>query len=285
MALTTIGHSNQIDRSSVGDGSWEATLPLTNLQVSALGAVARSTDLALGSTKFVITLPSNQFVRLFAIVNHNLSLSALWRVKFSTTSDFVEGLISDTGWVDIWPQVYPIGTLPWGAPNFWSQKYSAEEAGGYTTATPILLDSSTHVGFISVEIDDTSNADGYVQIGRAFVGPAIETKIQFGATLGWESDTTAQKALSGALIFDRKTPKRVFRGSTPPMPEQTMISDIFEMQRRVGLDGEVFFMLDPDDTWQALRRQFLAHMRQLAPLSHVLPEYQSTDFEAEELIA
>lgn len=69
------------DAGTLSGGSWEATLPLTNLQTAWLAEVARSTDAALASTALVCDQGSSKRIRAVSLHGHNLSLAAKYRVR------------------------------------------------------------------------------------------------------------------------------------------------------------------------------------------------------------
>ena len=57
------------------------------------------------------------------------------------------------------------------------------------------------------------------------------------------------------------------------------------MMRRQSLDGEILFIMNPDDATHALRRAFLANLVQMSDLSFpVESDYMSATMEIEEVI-
>ena len=280
-----LGIPNRIDSATISGGSWQATLPLADLQNRTLGKVARSSDALATSTKFDVDLGTEKNIRLLSLVNHNLSLDATVRIKAAATADFAI-LAYDSGSVEVWPVVYPSETLAWEDNNWWDGKYTAEQREGYTWSFNHILAANSLTRYWRVEITDTANASGYVQIGRVFIGTAWQPEINmsYGVALGWETDTAIQRARSGSLYFDRRTPRRVVRFSLETMLIDDAMANAFEVQRRAGIDGEVLFIFDPDDKVHALRRRFLGRMRELSAIE--LPYYNchQTNFQIEELI-
>jgi hypothetical protein len=130
--------------------------------------------------------------------------------------------------------------------------------------------------YIRVEIVDTSNPDGYVQLNRFIVAPAWEPSLNmsYGGSVGWVSGAENSKTLGGATIYDRRKAARTHRFTIENMTPAQAMAYPFEMQRLLDLDREVFFVYDPSDTDLLLKqRSFLATMRQLNPIEY--PYYNS----------
>lgn len=280
-----IGFPNRIDAAALSGGSWLAARPLSKLQNRQIGDVARSTNVALASTKFDIDLGADKNIRIVDLRNHNFSLQAKYRITASSTSDFA-ALAVDSGWLDAWPTVYPFDSLEWEDDNFWTGKYTDEQRAGYVPAVTHLLAANVLARFWRVEVDDTLNPAGYIQIGRIFIGPAWQPakNMSFGASVGWETSTVVQEAWSGSEYFDSKTPFRVARFALDWMTEDEGMANAFELQRQAGVDREVMWIHDPADTIHALRRRFLGRLRQLSQIEFPYSNVTKNAFEIKELL-
>lgn len=280
-----LGFPNRADIAVLTGGSWSTKLPLTNLLDRIIGRVARTTSTAPASSIIVIDLGKSTNVRDVTLRNHNLSLAARYRVTGSAVSDFSVKTY-DSGWKDVWPEVYAWGTLEWEDDNFWSGKYTAEETQGYTTQLDHILPVAKALRYWKIELSDSTNPTGYLQAGRLFIGPAWQPQLNmsYGASLAWETGTTAQAALSGAEYFDRRTPFRVQRFSIDWMDQDEAFCKAFELQRQAGIDREVLFIHDPDDTTHALRRRFLGRLRALSPIEYPYFNTNKAAFEVKELL-
>jgi hypothetical protein len=285
MSNIMLGFPNRTDTSALSNGSWVATLPLANLQERLISQVARTTDATLASTKFDINLGAPKNIRLLNLTNHNLSLPATYRVTASTGAAFA-ALVYDSGWLPVWPVVYPYGTLEWEDDNWWSGQYTAEQIAGYTTALTHILPTNNLAQYWRIELNDATNAAGYVQIGRLFIGPAWQptNNMSYGSSLAWETKTVVDEAISGAEYFDRRTPYRVARVSFDWMSTDEAFSNAFEITRRAGIDQEIMFVYDPADTVHALRRRFLSRMRVLNPIENPYHDTNKEAFEFKELL-
>jgi hypothetical protein len=276
---------NRIDQATLSGGTWEATLPRSNLQNRTLGKVARTSTDATSATQFDVDLAVERFIRCIALVNHNISLAGKARIRASTVSNFAT-TVYDSGWVDVWPTVHAFGDVAWGEINWWDGKYSDEERAGYTATYPLLLTTAIQARYWRVEIDDTSNAAGYIQIGRVFIGDGWqpEYNMSYGASIGWEPQTEIQQAKSGAEYFDRRTPYRVVRFELPVLSHDEGMGKAFELFRRAGIDQEVFYAFDPTDTIHALRRQYLGRLREMSAIEYPYYNLNKTGFEIKELL-
>lgn len=280
-----MGFPNRVDAAALSGGSWTTGLPLSNLQDRTLARVARTTDAALTSTTFDVDHGASKSVRVLALANHNLSTYARIRVRGSNDATFATS-VTDTGWVDVWPVVYAYGLLEWEDDNWWSGKYGADELQGYRWTRVIVLPSLVALRYWRVEIDDQRNASNYVQIGRLFIGPVWQPKLNmsYGASIGWETTREAQPALGGAEYFADGVEYRVTKFSLDCMDQDEAFSRAFEIQRQASIDKEVLWIQNSGDTNHALRRQFLARLRSLSAIEYPYYQINKAAFELKELI-
>jgi hypothetical protein len=289
MANCMMGFPNRADKASLSGGSWMAGLPRANLQDRVIGRVARTANAALASTQFNMDMGPAGKARALSMRKHNMSLAAKYRLR--ATSDPANTEFSlpdsyDSGWQDVWPTVYPFGTLEWGDENWWSGKYTVDETEGYIAELVHILPADRYERWWRIEFDDQGNADGYIEIGRLFIGPVWQPNInmEYGASIGWETTTEARQAISGAEYFSDGINFRVQRFTLGCMDQDEAFSQAFELQRRAGISGEILWIHDPDDTVHALRRRYLARMRQLSAIDYPYYGANSTAFELKELL-
>lgn len=285
MANVMLGFPNRIDASVLSGGAWMASLPLSNLQDRVIGRVARTANLALASTQFDINLGAPKPIRTIGVIHHNCSLFAQYRIRGASDASFSH-VVYDAGFADVWPVVYPSESLDWEADNWWSGKYTAEEIDGYTATLVHILPANKLAQYWRIEFSDTNNPAGYLQFGRVFIGPAWQPtyNMAIGASLGWQTKTDIQEAISGAEYFQRRVPYRVERFSLNLMKQDEAFANAFEIQRRAGIDQEILFIHDPDDTVHALRRRFLGRLREIGPIEFPYQTRNSTTFEMKELL-
>ena len=104
MANITIGYPNRIDAATLSGGSWETTLPRSNIQDRRLSKLARTT--AAGAS-LTIDLGSAKTVGILAIAAHNFSSAATIRLEGDDASGF-SSLNYDSGTIS----AYPTGSSP-----------------------------------------------------------------------------------------------------------------------------------------------------------------------------
>lgn len=285
MANTVLGYKNRIDKGVVTGPVW--VLPLINLQDPIIGRVTRSVDLDPSNTWFDVDLQTTYNTRVFAIAGHNFSPDATFRVRLSNDPLFEENIVYDSGLIDVWPAISTTESLEFEDDNFWFGQVSIEQREAFTKTRTLVLPAAVNHQYARVEINDTANPDGYIQIGRVFIGEGWQPRINFiaGAGIGWETDTKTFKALSGALYFDRKSPRRVAAFAFDWLSEEEAYGKAFDIVRSMGIDGEVMFIYNPEDTIHALSRQFLGHFRKLDPIrAAAIPGVFLNAHEIEELI-
>ncbi len=284
MGNTMIAYGNYVDSSVLSGGSWQGTLPLENLKNRQLGRLARTTGDDTGSTLFVANLGSPKVVQVLGILNHNLSSSAQYRIRGSDDSSFTT-VAYDTGWKQVWPSVYDLNSLEWESNNFWLGGYDTDEVAGYPWHLIELLTSTQNLQFWRFEFDDVNNPQGYVQIGRLFVGQAWQpaSGIAFGCSIGWEDPTGIQVALSSAEYFDSKAPYRVAKITTHFMETDEAMGRAFEIIRQSGSWKEIIYVHDVDDTTHAVRRRFPGRIRTVDQIANPYPDAFETSWDIKEL--
>lgn len=280
-----IGFPNRADVCTLTGGAWTMGLPRANLQNRILGKVARTIDDAVASTKFDINLGAPKHTRLLALANHNISLDGRYRVRGSSDPTFATSDV-DTGWNDVWPAVYPDGTLEWEDENWWDRRYSLEEIQGYKPLLTVILPVPYALQYWRVEIDDVTNPDGYLQFGRLFIGPAWQPAYNhsYGLTNAWETTTTVQTAVGGAEYFNEGPTFRVVRFSLDWLSQDEALAKAFEMDRRAGIHKEVLWIQNPSDTVHALRLRFLGRLRELTPIEHPYTNTNKKPYQIKELL-
>lgn len=280
-----IAYPNRADESALSNGNWTAALPLANLQNRIISRVARTIDASNASTRFDLALAKPRLIRVFAMVNHNLSGLAQYRIRAYSDAAYTN-LVADTGVTDVWPVVYPSGILEWEADNFWDGRYLDEDKVGYNLTLIALLPTAAFAQYYRFEFFDASNPAGYVQIGRVFLASEWQpvVNMDMGASLTYESKTVVDEAIGGAEYFDRRTPFRVARFTLSWMSEDEGYTRAFDLQRQIGMDGEVLYMYDANDTVHKLRRSFVGRLRTLGPLEAPEAIFTKSAFEIKELL-
>jgi len=224
-----------------------------------LSKVARSSNALAASTLIDIDLGGAKAVQAFGAIRTNISASgASYRLRGSTVSNFATS-------------VYDSGTV---------------SANAQTPDLIIGLPSAINARYWRLEITDTANAAGYVQIGRLFIGPALAPADNYskGAELGYQSRTGVQQSLGGVDHFDIRAGRRLFAFALDWLTEAEAHDQALELQRICDVHGEVLLIRDPSDTTYNQQRHFLGRLQQLSPLKNPYLTIHQAGFEVLEIV-
>lgn len=271
MANILLAFQNRTDAGTLSSGSWLSTLPLVNLQNRLVQKVARSTNAANASTKFDINLGGPKQVGVASLVVHNMSVSAKVRITGADNAGFVTP-VYQSAWIDVWPTgMIPQSLLEWEEDNFWLGTLSANARAGYQSPFIHLLPTAQTLQYWRVEVDDTANADGYVQIGRLFVSPTWTPTINYslGAELVYRDPTPIDTSLSGAEFFDVRGKPREFSFSLEGLTDTEAYDNVLQLQRLVGISGEILQIPDSADTTRLPARAYVGRLVDLQPIGQI----------------
>jgi hypothetical protein len=286
VANVLLAFQNRTDEGTLSGGSWLASLPLVNLQNRLVQRVARSTNAANASTKFDLNLGAAKNVGVLALVVHNMSVSAKVRITGDDDAAFTAP-VYQSAWIDVWPSgMIPQSLLEWEDDNFWLGTLSAQARAGYQSPFIHVLPSANTLQYWRVEIDDTSNSDGYVHIGRLFISPTWRPAINYslGADLVYRDTTPVETSLSGAEFFDQRSKVREFSFTLEGMTATEAYDYALQLQRQVGISGEILQVPDTDDTARIPARAYVGRLVSLSPIGNPQGERFRTQFTVRELV-
>lgn len=282
-----LGFPNRVDGATLSGGAWVEAMPLDNLKDRLLSRIARTINVNLSSTWFVVDLTRQRALRVFSLIGHNLSFSA--RIRLRGSDDPAFGTTKYDQTFDAWPAAggdWDIDALEWENDNFWLGSYNQEETEGQTAVSVHVLPDGVQARYWRVDLIDTQNDAGFVDVGRLFLGEAfLQPKVNmgYGASLGYETATAVETALGGAEFFDPRESLRVMRFQLAFMSEEEGFSKALELTRRAGIHREVFVIADPGDKLYGAQRNFLGRLRTLNPLEQAMFGLTSMSFEIKEL--
>lgn len=271
-----LGLRNRIDVSTLtSDTAWVSTLPLTNVKTQILGHVARTTtDNAFTITADFSGLPARN-IGVVSLAGHNLSRTAA--VQIQTYQGETE--VDDSGMLSPWP--YLAADDPHYLSHTWSASIvDAEHIAEMMPTLVYFLPFNLVANKVVISITNTSNPDGFVEIGRIFVGQ------QFVPTLNVEYNDVSYSYLDFSEIqtsrrhikfFNKYKPIRVATAVFKDLSEGEAFGGLYAAQRTTGLTGEVIWAADKptyrtisnlkvvDSHWFA--KAFLANFTALDALS------------------
>jgi len=284
MSNCIFAYPDRILGATLSSGSWNASYPLNNLKDPLFAKKARSSNAQLTSTKFDVDFGVERQVRVISIIGHNSSAVAKIRVRLYAGAGHTN-LQYDTGWVDVYSAFWPHGLLEWEDPAFWGGELTPEDIASYHPDCWLVITPSA-ARYMLVEIDDTTNSAGYVELARCFAAPGWQSgvNISHGAGIAYNTDTQVQRTLGGVDYFDIRTGRRAITGSFDALTIEEGMSK-FESQRRLGIHGEMYFIFEPDDTILLYKqRAMLCRYKQLDQIEFPYFDGASFAFTLEEIL-
>ncbi len=275
---------NRTDEGTLSGGSWIAALPLTNLQNQQVQKVARSTNATTASTQFSINLGQARAIGVVALVVHNIGVSGKVRITGASNSGFTSPEYQ-SAWMNVWPSgIIPQELLEWEDDNFWLGTMSAEQRAGYQSPFIHILPTVQTLRYWKVEINDTTNTAGYIQIGRLFMarGWRPDVNYSYGASLKYNDPSVTETSLSGAEYFDVRSKYRVMNLTLRYMSSTEAYSYALELQRLSGTTAEVLVVPDSDDVAQQPLRSYVGRLRQTQPVTQPELSTYAVSFEIKE---
>lgn len=265
----SIGYSNLIDFATLSGGLWSSNAPLANLKTRYIGQTAKSQNDATSSTKFDMDFGGEVGAGVFALINHSIQLDGLIRLRASNDPTFATSLYDST-WLPAWEAMYDTEDLDWEAPNYWTGQPILADLYNYWWNWYLNFDYNVYARYWRLEIDDTTNTNSFVTLGRPFLGKSWQPRhnMEFAPEIGHRQNTTVETAISGAESYSQRRASRYSRFSTGWMDESDAFSFAFEIENLMGRDREVLFQHDVNDTTQRFRRSFLGTLEQSNPITH-----------------
>ncbi|WP_427500811.1 hypothetical protein ACQE3E_15725 [Methylomonas sp. MED-D] len=261
MANLMLGYGNLIESSdTLSGGSWSTSFPLANVKNRRLAKVARTVDDATGSSWLNIDLGANRTAQCFAAIRTNLSAAGVFRVRAAGNGDSTYSVpLYDSGYVS---------------------------AAAFTPDLILGLAASISARYWRLEIADSSNPDGYIEIGRIFVGPALAPadNMSYGNHIGYRSRSEVVQTQGGAMIGLRRVGQRQFQFALDWMNEAEAIAAL-ELQRVVDITDEVLLIRDRTDTTYNQQRHFLGQLSELSPIDNPYVLTHQVGFNVVEVIA
>ncbi len=272
MSRVALCWPNRIDEATLSSSgaSWVSTLPLANLKDRILKKVARTA--AATSVTIGVLLPTERLIGVVALVNHNLSVKATMRVKAYEGVNSATKLLFDSGAnYRVWPIIQKPKSMAWNSSNFWLGTIEEEQRQSYTPFAAYFAALNKGGQFIEITITDTNNTDGYIQVGRLFVGQWIEPEFNpgyGGITHGYVDPTEIQEVPSaGTEYFYEHAKKRTVSLSWEHLSLSDAFSGVYDAYRSQGVSREVLYAYskNPLDA-NFYARMFLGRFSSLDPI-------------------
>lgn len=192
----------------------------------------------------------------------------------------------DTGWNAVYDRIYPWGSLPFGHPSFWDGRPTDEDILRLRLPVYYVAEDALLVRYHLFEFDDTTNAAGYCDISRLFLGPGWQPSVnaEYGMEVVYVASTTMDESLGGTQAFERRAQRRQVRFSLDYVPKDEGVVQGLDIQDRQGVDKQVFFIFDPEDDESKARTSFLATLKSMVPIKYNVHDHIGAGFELTEVI-
>lgn len=248
-----LGYANRIGAATISGGSWLAGAPASNVGTWALADTARSSNALTTSTKLRINHGSAVTARVLVLVRHNLSSAATVRWIRGTTAGGSD--VADTGSVAAWA-------------------FTPRAYDGAVYDVLLLQTAQTSAQYDEIEITDTGNGAGYIEIGRVFVGPAFDPDIgqAYGLRDGHTDLSTVGRAHSGAQWT---ASSRRLRTAAFTLPYVTLAEggELHDIEQAEGITGELAYLPHTHDRALLQRYGFVGLARELSGIEY--PYYKA----------
>lgn len=241
------------------------TYPIANLKTILRSEVLRTTGLT--SQQLRAVWATNQTIGAVALCQHNLTAAATWRVRLYSDVAFTTN-IYDSGTVTAYDST-EIGTLDAITDaSFIGFKNSVVWFTAVTTAKSMTID-----------LNDSGNADGYLKAARLFAGPydQLTKNFAWGYTLTPVSPTTQSVTLGGSRLSQYNGP--VTRSLDLPFDRVPAAdkSYLFDLCRTKELGGDVFLSAWPGSAGKLERdHQMWAKITAMQGFDHPLLNFYGT---------
>ncbi len=217
--------------------TYAASLPLANLKTAILPEVARTTTTDLFTITANLSSQPARSIGALAIAAHNLSRNAT--IQYQTYQNTTE--VDDSGVLAVWPY------LPEEHPHWQAHTYTAEiiddERISQAMPTHIyFLPANTKANKVIITITDESNSDGYIQLGRLFIGEQIDPELgeDYGKAswglLDYSQITTTDRHI---LYSNTYKPLRTVQASFEHLTDGEAQGALQTAQTLGGLTGEI----------------------------------------------
>ncbi len=208
-------YENVADEAELTASSETSSLPASNVQDPRPTRVWRTSGAA--SESLVLDLGTARSVSMAALLEHNLTAEATVTLQANSSDS-------------------------WGSPPL-------EESLGWHSGLIVEFFEAAEYRYWRLVIADGGNADGYVQIGRVWLGGYFQPARDFSKdfTVRRVDPSTVVYSDSGSKSVGERTPYRVVELNFPSTEEKAEFEQVVEA---AGVGGDLIAALDPgNEVW------------------------------------
>lgn len=276
-----LGWPDRVLDATITGGSWAAGYGASAMGDERVTEVARSSDLALASSKVSVDLGAARTIRLVSAVNHNANDDALWRIRAGTAAGLYD--LYDSDWVACHAITYAEGGIEWMAPDWWGD---GVDTGVYGCPYNLLHIANDDIvaRYWSIEWDVRSSGEAYLQVGRLVMCPAYQPhwNAVHGITYGMSDASVSTKLATGGKVTQPGRTARTVQMSFPATGVGAEEYRLREMMRRQRTSGDVLFVPTPQKLENCQVYGFLGQMTELTGMKRVSYGLNSIDIQLTE---
>lgn len=234
-------YNNYADDATLSGGVW--TVSLDNIQDPVPFTRARSSGLSTTNTQFRVDLGASRAIRAPCITHTNISSAGQYKITWYSDAYTTE--VGNTGWA----------TVP---------GYPSDDPDLMGVSIFHVFDAAVTARYWKIEFDDASNADGYIEVGRCYMGDTWEPPYNFGESNDdtMTANTNRQDALGGTGYFTRRRPVRSFSFTFSRLPDSELPT-LRRVRRIANMNKQVVVIPDPDDETNFSERNILGTLSEM----------------------
>lgn len=219
-----------------------ATLPVANVQDARRSRVWRSTSTA--NQVITATLSEVKTINGVVLARGNFTAAATVRVRVK----YLGSWVYDSGNLD-YGDLIPLGVWRAGI-----DPYGTSDTNDLDPIWQLWLPDSIEAEIVEVTISDAGNPDGYIQLGRLFVGLSWEPSENYSwnSTLTWADTSEHTRTAGGSLRTEQGIRYRVMRFPFEWL-DATDRQQLAEQTRRRGKSADLFVTANADALGYSLR--------------------------------
>jgi len=193
------------------------------------------------------------------------------------------------GWEDVFPIIFPYGSLPWWNSSVFTGKISEEDR--QNLPFPVIKTFNTIVArYWRYELDDEGHRPWNqvnLQLPYLFIGngyqPSYNPSYQ-GTSIDFLTESNVDTTLGGRRIVGIEPTARKVVASFKSIDKDEAFTQAFDIKWLNSLDDEMLFIFDPDDTKLMHRRAFLAKLEKKRPVTFPFFNHNDFNFEIVEVL-
>lgn len=241
--------TNLAATATLSGGSWLAAAPVTNLATRDAADTARSTNANNSSTRIIVDHGAAVTRRVMDLREHNISSGATIRWSVGTSSGGNE--VATTGTINAW--------------QFTPRAFDGRDHG-----LIFVLPADATGRYDYIEIFDSSNADGYVEIAQLGIGPidfVPSYNAAYGLKDGFVSFGGKERSSGGTLWTDQQ---RIARNVSFVLEAIDLDNgdSLHELERYVGTTEQVLYLPDLHDAAAIQRYGMRGTLDELSALDY-----------------